>query len=59
MRWLEEGDKNTKFFRSFVKGGRKMLHLTQIINNQREIIQTNQEIGEEAIAIGSNLKRKA
>ncbi|KAK4723823.1 hypothetical protein R3W88_026602 [Solanum pinnatisectum] len=34
MKWFSNGDKNTKFFHSYVKGRRKKLHISEIENDQ-------------------------
>lgn len=54
MKWFVEGDMNTKFFHSYVKGRRKKLHLSEISNEQGEMVHSNQQIGEAAVAFFSN-----
>ncbi|XP_059285213.1 uncharacterized protein LOC132038577 [Lycium ferocissimum] len=49
MRWFKDGDKNTKFFHSYVKGRRKKLALQRIQNSQGDWISSNDDIGEEAV----------
>lgn len=48
MTWFKEGDWNTKFFHSYVKG-RKKLRITEIKNSQGILLKESQEIGEEAV----------
>ncbi|KAK6788076.1 hypothetical protein RDI58_016601 [Solanum bulbocastanum] len=52
MRRFVDGDKNIKFFHSYVKGRRKKLHLSQITNEIGEF-QTNHQMGEAAVAFFS------
>lgn len=51
MNWLKKGDRNTKFFHSFVKGRRKKLSIQNIEDSQGRLLEYAQEIGEEAINI--------
>lgn len=43
-KWFKEGDMNTKYFHSYVKGRRKNLQVTEIITEQREELKSNSEI---------------
>lgn len=47
--WFAQGDKNTKFFHSFVQGRRRRLQLLEIEFNHGEILTTNEAIGEAAV----------
>lgn len=49
IRWFSDGDKNSKFFHSYVKGRRKKLYITEINDRQGNIIHNNQKIREEAV----------
>ncbi|XP_060202276.1 uncharacterized protein LOC132630725 [Lycium barbarum] len=49
MRWFKDGDRNTKFIHSYVKGRRKKLALQRIQNIQGDWISSNDYIGEEAV----------
>lgn len=47
--WFENGDKNTRFFHSIVKGRRKRLHLNRIRNSEGTWIEEEGDIATEAI----------
>lgn len=49
MKWFRDGDRNTKFFHSFVKGRRKKLHIGEIYTNAGEVVKTNEQIGAAAV----------
>ncbi|KAH0696200.1 hypothetical protein KY289_013682 [Solanum tuberosum] len=49
MKWFKEGDMNTKFFHSYVKGRRKKLHINEIITEQGVGLKSNSEIGNAAV----------
>ncbi|XP_015158226.1 uncharacterized protein [Solanum tuberosum] len=53
MKWFVDGDRNTKFFHSYVKGRRKKLHLAEICNEHGVMVKTNQQIGQAAISFFS------
>lgn len=46
---MQDGDKNTQFFHSYVKGRRRKLHIGEIQNPQGQTITEEEAIGEEAI----------
>lgn len=50
MKWFSEGDKNTKFFHSYVKGRRRKLHISEIEITSGQTVQTVQQIGEAAVS---------
>ncbi|KAH0696110.1 hypothetical protein KY290_013471 [Solanum tuberosum] len=49
MKWFSDGDKNTKFFHSYVKRWRKNLYISEKENDQGVKVQTNAKTGEEAV----------
>ncbi|KAK6791948.1 hypothetical protein RDI58_011029 [Solanum bulbocastanum] len=51
MRWFKEGERNTKFFHSYVKGRRKKLIISEITTRQGNKITSTQNIGEEAVGV--------
>ncbi|KAH0692608.1 hypothetical protein KY285_019705 [Solanum tuberosum] len=51
MRWFKEGDSNTKFFHAYVKGRRRKLNIKEIKTGQGDIINSAQNIGEEAVNV--------
>ncbi|WMV51940.1 hypothetical protein MTR67_045325 [Solanum verrucosum] len=51
MKWFVEGDKNSKFFHSYVQGKRRKLHITEIHNVHGNILTDDTRIGEEAITV--------
>lgn len=51
MHWFKEGDQNTKFFHSYVKGRRKKLEVHRIEDSQGKLLELPQKIREEAIKI--------
>ncbi|XP_060190555.1 uncharacterized protein LOC132619775 [Lycium barbarum] len=44
MKWFKDGDRNTRFFHSYVNGRRKKLRLTNIQNGDGEWLNTNQHV---------------
>lgn len=44
--WLQDGDKNTRFFHNYASGRRKMNTLQRIKNDEGEWKETNEEIQE-------------
>ncbi|XP_060210563.1 uncharacterized protein LOC132637499 [Lycium barbarum] len=58
MRWFKDGDRNTKFFHSYVKGRRKKLALQRIQNSQGDWISSNNDIREEAVRFYQNQLRQ-
>lgn len=51
MAWFKDGDKNTKFFHSYVKRRKRKLRINEIKNDQDFMLRDSQEIGEEAIRV--------
>lgn len=51
MHWFKEGDLNTKFFHSYVKGRRKRLEVHKIEDSQGRLLELPQKIREEATKI--------
>ncbi|XP_015169050.1 uncharacterized protein [Solanum tuberosum] len=51
MQWFKEGDKNTKFFHSYVKGRRRKLMIWEIQIEDGEVLQNTNSIGEEAVKV--------
>ncbi|XP_059306203.1 uncharacterized protein LOC132057591 [Lycium ferocissimum] len=47
MKWFKDGERNIKFFHSYVKGRRRKLALHGIHNSQGDWITNKEEIGEE------------
>lgn len=47
MKWLQDGDKNTKIFHSYIKGRSRKLHINKILNKQDEEITEGAQIGSE------------
>ncbi|KAH0699064.1 hypothetical protein KY284_013279 [Solanum tuberosum] len=45
MRWFKDGDRNTKFYHTYVKGRRKKLHIGEIQSNHGDVFKTNDQIG--------------
>lgn len=53
MRWFSQGDRNSKYFHSYVKGKRRRLFLHEIHNDPDEVIRGNSDIGNEAVSFFS------
>lgn len=51
MKWFIEGEKNTKFFHTYVKGRRRKLSLQKIENDQGKVLEDQQKIREEAVRV--------
>lgn len=49
MRWFKDGDRNTKFFHSYVRGRRKKLHIHEIKTGQGDVTNGTDNIGTEAV----------
>ncbi|KAH0679808.1 hypothetical protein KY284_020893 [Solanum tuberosum] len=49
MRWFKDGDRNTKFYHTYVKGRRKKLHIGEIQSNHGDVFKTNDQIGEATV----------
>lgn len=54
MHWFKEGDRNTNFFHSHVKGKRKGLWIQNIEDKQDNVLNSDQKIGEKAVRIFQN-----
>ncbi|KAH0695148.1 hypothetical protein KY290_021498 [Solanum tuberosum] len=50
MKWFTDGDRNTKFFHSYVKGRRKKLHIAEMTTEQGLTLMSNDEIGGASVA---------
>lgn len=50
IRWFGDGDRNTKFFHSYVNGRRRRLTITEIQTAQGDIISFEENIEAEAVA---------
>lgn len=51
MRWFTQGDRNTKFFHSYVRGKRKNLQIRDIKNDHGVNLTKDLEIGLEAVRV--------
>ncbi|KAH0769992.1 hypothetical protein KY290_013973 [Solanum tuberosum] len=51
MKWFNDGDRNTKFFHSYVKGRRRRLLINEIEDENRAILREDKSIGEEAVKV--------
>lgn len=49
MKWLKDGDRNTRFFYSYVKGRRRKLHIDEIHNSQGQVLYSDEEKGNAAV----------
>lgn len=49
MRWFEDGDRNTKFFHSYVKERRRKLNISETQIEQDDIISLGKNIGAEVV----------
>ncbi|KAG5631132.1 hypothetical protein H5410_002849 [Solanum commersonii] len=49
MRWFVNGDRNTKFFHSYVKGRKKKLHISEIQTPKGDTVNSNENIGAEVV----------
>lgn len=54
MRWFVHGDKNTKFFHSYVQGRRRKLHMHELQDDDGNILNTQAEIGKAAVSFFRN-----
>lgn len=46
MKWLKDGDRNTKFFHSYAKGRIKKIYISEITDTQGDPLSTKNEIGD-------------
>lgn len=51
MKWFIDGDRNTKFFHSYVKGRRRRLQLNEILDEQSVLLKDKKDIGEAAVKV--------
>lgn len=51
MTWFKDGDRNTKFFHSYVIGRRRKLIINEIKNAKDAILKETREIGDEAVRV--------
>lgn len=49
IQWFSEGDRNTRFFHSLVKGRRKRLSLSRIIKEDGQWAEGNEQVAVEAL----------
>lgn len=49
IRWFNQGDRNTKFFHSYVKGKRRKLYIHEIHDEIGEVLKGNLEIRNAAV----------
>lgn len=49
MQWLKNGDRNTKFFYSYVTGRRKKLDIGEILDEQGVMLDREDRIGNETV----------
>uniref|UniRef100_A0A0V0HAW3 Putative ovule protein n=1 Tax=Solanum chacoense TaxID=4108 RepID=A0A0V0HAW3_SOLCH len=54
MKWFNEGDRNTKFFHSYVRGRRKKLHIESIKDIRGIEVSDNDQKGEAAVEFFQN-----
>lgn len=54
VRWFKDRDRNTKFFHSYVKRSYKRLHMSEIQDEQREVLNSQGKIGDTAICFLKN-----
>ncbi|KAH0757835.1 hypothetical protein KY290_021328 [Solanum tuberosum] len=50
IQWFSEGDRNTRFFHSLVKGRRKRLSLSRIIKEDGQWAEGNEQVAAEAVS---------
>ncbi|XP_037494378.1 uncharacterized protein LOC119370391 [Jatropha curcas] len=55
VKWLEDGDSNTKFFHNYVKLSRKFQRISSIKNSDGVWLSLQEDIGEEAVKHFSSL----
>lgn len=53
MRWLQDGDRNTKFFHACVRGRKRKLQVTEIATDQGAVINQEDVMGSEAVTFYS------
>ncbi|XP_049390321.1 uncharacterized protein LOC125854782 [Solanum stenotomum] len=51
LRWFKDGDRNTKFFHSYVKDRKRRMNIKEIHTDQRDIISGTQNIVKEAVKV--------
>lgn len=51
MRWFTDGDRNTIFFYAFVKERRRKMQIKEILTMQGDMINSSQNIREEAVNV--------
>lgn len=49
MQWFKDSDRNTKFFHAHVKGNRKRLQVSKILDNNSNLIDSQEEMCKEAV----------
>lgn len=51
MRWFNDGDRNTKFSHSYVKGRRRRLQLNEIVDDQGVLLKNTTNIEETVVKV--------
>ncbi|KAG5630564.1 hypothetical protein H5410_002281 [Solanum commersonii] len=51
MKWFNDGDRNTNFFQSYVKGRRRRLHINEMENEQGVLIKDPTSLAIERIQV--------
>lgn len=51
LKWFKDGDRNIKFFLSYVKGKKRKLQVTEIKMRQGDVITSIQNIGDEVVEV--------
>ncbi|XP_009592356.1 uncharacterized protein [Nicotiana tomentosiformis] len=49
MQWFKDGDRNTKFFHAYVRGKRKRLQLSRILDKNDNWLETQEDMAREAV----------
>jgi len=51
MKWFNDGDRNTKFFHTYVIGRRRRLQINEIEDERGEMLKNVRSIGGEAVKV--------
>lgn len=49
IQWFKDGDRNSKFFHAHVRGKRKKLHVSRILDNNDNWIESQEDIAKEVV----------